>query len=128
MVWQSNRWRGFTVALLMTILSSGIAWSQDNESIEAQLNLTQQQKEKITELRKTFKKSSAPIKSRIRSLRQEQKNLENDGAAEAEIKKVLDKIAPEEISLSLLLLNFKRDYLAVLTPDQQKKLQRLKKK
>ena len=127
MVWQSKRWKGLTVALLMTILSSGIAWSQDDESIEAQLNLTKQQKEKITQLRETFKKEAAPIKTRGNKLRQKRKDLESNGAADAEIKKVLEQIAEEEVALSLLILNFKRDYLAVLTPEQQKKLKELKK-
>lgn len=126
MFWHSKRWKGLTVALLLTIVSSGVAWSQDDESIEGQLNLTQQQKEEIRELRDNFKKEAAPIKSRINTLQSERKQLEKDGATQAEVKKVLEKIADEEISLTLLLNKFKKDYLAVLTADQRRKLQELK--
>ena len=126
MFWHSNRWKGLTVSLLLTIVSSGVAWSQDDESIEGQLNLTQQQKEEIRELRDNFKKEAAPIKSRINTLQSERKQLEKDGATQAEVKKVLEKIADEEISLTLLLNKFKKDYLAVLTADQRRKLQELK--
>ena len=126
MYWQSNRWKGLTVALLMMILGSGVAWSQDDESIENQLGLTQQQKEQISTLRENFKKDTAPIKGRINALQTERKQLEKDGASEAEVKEVLKKIANEEISLTLLLNKFKKNYLAVLTPEQRKKLQEMK--
>ena len=110
----------------MTILGSGIAWSQDDQSLEDQLNLSQQQKQQVTNLRNTFKQEAAPIKDRIRKLQGERKKLQDDGAPQEEIKQVLEKIADEEISLALLLNKFKKDYVKVLTAEQRAKLQELK--
>ena len=128
---QRNIWvtgmRGVALALMMTIFGSGIAVAQSEESLEAQLNLTAKQKEKITELRTSFKEDSAPIKARIKALRADYDKLKAAGASEADQKEALQKIANEEIALTLLLNAFKKDYLAVLTDDQRRTLQELKK-
>ena len=128
---QRNIWvtgmRGVALALMMTIFGSGIAAAQSEESLEAQLNLTAKQKEKIAELRTSFKEDSAPIKARIKALRADYDKLKAAEASEADQKEALQKIANEEIALTLLLNAFKKDYLAVLTDDQRRKLQELKK-
>ncbi|MGE3799576.1 MAG: Spy/CpxP family protein refolding chaperone, partial [Candidatus Kapaibacterium sp.] len=87
-----------------------------------------QQKEQIKELRETFNADIAPIKARIKALQSDRKQLEKNEASQQEIKAVLEKIADEEIALTLLLNKFKKNYLAVLTPEQRKKLQALKSK
>ena len=119
--------RGMALAVMMAILGSGIAAAQSEESLEAQLNLTAKQKEKITELRASFKQDSAPIKTRIKALRADYDKLKAANASEADQKEALQKIANEEIALTLLLNAFKKDYLAVLTDEQRRTLQELKK-
>ena len=128
---QRNIWvtgtRGMALAVMMMIFGSGIAAAQSEESLEAQLNLTAKQQEKIAALRASFKEDSAPIKARIKALRADYDKLKAAGASEADQKEALQKIANEEIALTLLLNAFKKDYLAVLTDEQRRTLQELKK-
>lgn len=124
---QSTGWRGLATFVVMVLLGSGVVWAQeDDEKIDELLNLTPQQKTEMQQLRDKFKSDVAPIKSRLKDLRNERKRLEGQGASKEEVKKILEKIADEEIEMTLLINQFKKDYLAILTPEQRRKLQELK--
>ncbi len=112
--------------LMIGLFGTTAAWSQE-ESLEAQLNLTAQQKEQINDLKSTFKKEAAPIKARIKQLQAERSRLEAAKASNEAISEVLNQKAAEEIKLAMLLRDFKQNYLKILTPEQLKLLQALKK-
>ena len=112
--------------LLIGLFGTSAAWSQE-ESLEAQLNLTAQQKEQIKDLKETFKREAAPIKARIKKLQAERSRLEAAKASNEAISEVLNQKADEEIKLAMLLRDFKQNYLKILTPEQLKLLQALKK-
>ncbi len=123
-----KRWWGHLVLTLMIgLMGSNIAWSQADESLEAQLKLTQQQKEQITQLREKFKADAAPIQAKIKTLQQKRAALEADGASNDAISAVLEEKASQEIKLAMLLRKFKQNYLKILTEEQIQLLQSLKK-
>lgn len=128
MLWQSKEWRSLAAIAALLLLSSGVAWGQedDDERIEGLLNLTAQQKVETKELREKFSSDLAPMKARLKELRSDRKRLEGQGASKEQIKDVLEKIADQEIEITLLINQFKKDYLAILTPEQRKKLQDIK--
>lgn len=124
---QSTGWRSLAAIAALVLLSSGVAWGQeDDEKIEALLNLTTQQKVETRELREKFNSDLAPMKAHLKELRGERKRLEGQGASKEQIKDVLEKIADQEIEITLLINQFKKDYLAILTPEQRRKLQEVK--
>jgi Spy/CpxP family protein refolding chaperone len=127
MIRQRSILTGIPLLAALTILSSTVAFAQIDESLEQKLGLTTAQRNEIEQLRTQFKEDSAPIKSRIKELQANRRELEQSGADQARIKAVLEKIADEEIELSLLLNKFKRDYLAVFTEEQLAKLREMKK-
>lgn len=125
---QSKRWTTMLTVVMVSLLSSSALWAQDDEKIDELLNLTEQQKVQMDELRKDFRSELAPMKAKIRGYQAERKRLEGQEASEEEMKEVLQKIADQEIEITLLLNQFKKDYLAILTPEQRKKLKDLKDK
>ncbi len=126
---QSTGWRSLAAIAALLLLGSGVAWGQeDDEQIESLLNLTTQQKAETKALREKFNSDLAPMKAQLKDLRAERKRLEGQGASKEQIKDVLEKIADQEIEITLLINQFKKDYLAILTPEQRRKLQELKDK
>lgn len=125
---QSKRWTAALAFVMFALLGSGTLWAQEDEKIDELLNLTAQQKTRMEELRKEFRSELAPLKAQLRDYQTERKRLEGQGAAEEEVEGVLRKIADQEIKITLLLNQFKKDYLAILTPEQRSKLKELKEK
>lgn len=122
-----NRTLGRLLLMLMIgLFGTTAAWSQE-ESLEAQLNLTSQQKEQINDLKEVFKKEATPIKARIKQLQSERSRLEAAKASNEAISEVLNQKAAEEIKLAMLLRDFKQNYLKILTAEQLRLLQTLKK-
>lgn len=115
------------LALLFGLFGTIGATAQGDASIESQLGLSADQKQKIAQLTAAWKQNSAPIQKKIAQLQSQRDALEKSGAQDAEIRAVLKEIADEEIKLAMLLRKFKQDYLKVLTAEQIKLLQELKK-
>lgn len=125
---QSNIWTALLATVALTLLGSVNLWAQEDEKIDEQLNLTAQQKTEMEALRTKFKSEVAPMKAKLRELQSERRRLESDGADDGDVREVLQQIANQEIEITLLLNQFKKDWLAILTPEQRKKLQELKSK
>ena len=123
---QSKRWTAAFALVMFALLGSGTLWAQEDEKIDELLNLTAQQKTKMEDLRKEFRNQLAPLKAQLRDYQTERKRLESQDAAEEKVESVLRKIADQEIEITLLLNQFKKDYLAILTPEQRAKLKELK--
>ena len=125
---QSKRWTAIATVVVCALLGSVSLWAQEDEKIDDLLNLTAQQKVKMEELRTEFKSELVPMKAQLREYQAERKRLESQDASEEKVEGVLRKIADQEIKITLLLNKFKKDYLAILTADQRKKLKELKSK
>lgn len=109
------------------LLLAGIAAAQDDSTIMDRLGLTEAQKGQLKDLRDKFRTETEQLRSDIRRLLQEEKQLKaasppNETLLRAKLKEQADK----EIELSLALTRFNDRVAAILTPAQRKELEKMK--
>jgi Spy/CpxP family protein refolding chaperone len=116
---------------LMTILAvmalSALSLQAQDDSIIERLGLTPAQQGQIHDLREKFRAQTEQIRSDIRRLVEEEKKLKsapspNEAALRAKLKERADK----EIELSLALTRFNEQVEGILTPAQQKLLEKIR--
>lgn len=124
MFWQSTRW----VAILTTALlfTAGVSASAQDDLVE-QLNLTADQKTKLKELQENFQKEAGTLQKQINDLVGEERRLRKNDAAESELRKVMQERADKEIELTMALNRFTEKVKNLLTAEQLRKWEQLKK-
>lgn len=124
MFWQSTRWVGIlTTALLFT---AGVSASAQDDLVE-QLNLTADQKTKLKELQENFQKEAGTLQKQINDLVADERRLRKNDAPESELRKVMQERADKEIELTMALNRFTEKVKNLLTAEQLRKWEQLKK-
>ena len=120
--------RPLAAFLLGLSLMAGTAFAQDEASIMEQLGLTPAQKETIKDLREQFIRDTEKVRADIRRLLEEERKLKSASKpSEAVLRKKLMERADKEIEFSLALTRFNERVEDVLTAQQLRKLETLRK-
>ena len=89
-----------------------------------QLNLTEDQKAKIKQIRETFAQTNKPLRDQLRAKRQELRQASEGGTFnEALATQKLTEIAPLEAKLMAAEHNLHQEMLSVLTAEQKAQLE-----
>ena len=89
-----------------------------------QLNLTEDQKAKIKQIRETFAQSNKPLRDQLRAKRQELRQASEGGTFnEALATQKLTEIAPLEAKLMASQHSLRQEMLSVLTAEQKAQLE-----
>jgi Spy/CpxP family protein refolding chaperone len=89
-----------------------------------QLNLTEDQKAKIKQIRETFAQTNKPLRDQLRAKRQELRQASEGGTFnEALATQKLTEIAPLEAKLMASQHNLHQEMLSVLTAEQKAQLE-----
>lgn len=118
--------------LLMTlvaglVLIAGAANAQEEASIMDKLGLSDGQKAQIKDLRDKFRGETEKLRTEIKRLLEEEKQLKQSGSAnETALRAKLKERAEKEIELSLALTRFNERLEKILTPDQKKLLDKIR--
>ena len=92
-----------------------------------QLNLTEDQKAKIKQIRETFAQTNKPLRDQLRAKRQELRQASEGGTFnEALATQKLTEIAPLEAKLMASQHNLHQEMLSVLTAEQKAQLEQSK--
>lgn len=119
------------LAVIFTLtLLSGTAFSQKNENnmrmefhknIFEKLNLTDQQKDKMSELRFSHKKQMIDLKAALEKSRLALQELRSkDNFTRSEVLAAVKKINQAKNDIAIAEANNKMDMYEILTPEQQK--------
>ena len=85
------------------------------------LNLTDQQKEKIADLRISFQKQMIDLRADLQKSKLDLKALRlNDNLSRADVTAAVEKINKNRDAISLAVANHMMDVYEILTPDQRK--------
>ncbi len=89
-----------------------------------QLNLTEDQKAKMKQIRESFATTNKPLREQLRAKRQELRQASEDGRFnEALATQKLTEIAPLEAKLMAERAKLHQEMLSVLTPEQKTQLE-----
>lgn len=86
------------------------------------LNLTQQQKDQLMNMRLQMAKEMLPLRTQLNNLRSDLKlALTADNYDQRKIEKTVDQMTDVHKKITLSMIQHLRDVRGILTPDQQKK-------
>lgn len=98
-----------------------------NPRIEAELGLSEEQSQRMSELRRAYLDEITPIQSRLFSARLELRHLWEDRVPDKEkISAKQGEIAELERRLDAITTRYRLDCIDVLTPEQREKVEMLK--
>jgi len=125
MNWLTARYLPILALLLLSL--AGVAHAQDQTSIVDKLNLTAAQKEQVRQLRSQFKAENERLADALRQAQREAKQLKSANPVNAEaLRAALQKQANAEIEIQIATTRFYERLEALLTPEQQATLKRLR--
>jgi Spy/CpxP family protein refolding chaperone len=115
------------IALLAGLtLMAGVVHAQEDDSILDKLKLTPTQREQIKTLNDKFRTRSAPLRTDIARLLDEEKKLKAASSPDlAALKAKMQERADKEIELALELTRYREGLEAILTPEQVQLLRTL---
>jgi Spy/CpxP family protein refolding chaperone len=109
------------------MLLAGVAVAQDDSAIMERLGLSEAQKEQLKDLRDKFRTETEQLRSDIRRLLQEEKQIKSAQTPnETQLRTVLKERADKEVDLSLALTRFNDHVENILTPAQRKELDKMR--
>src|ERR1700754_897190 len=103
---------------------NGHGWGGMRSGFFRQLNLTEDQKAKMKQIRETFAQTNKPLRDQLRAKRQELRQASEGGTFnEALATQKLTEIAPLEAKLMAARANQHQQMLSVLTAEQKAQLE-----
>jgi periplasmic protein CpxP/Spy len=96
------------------------------ERMASKLNLTDEQKKKVEEMRASSKQESQTLRDAMRSHADAERQAVESGAAEAELRSLARKTADARVDMMIFGMKMDKEFRAILTPEQLTQLDQMK--